>query len=165
MATVKQDNLEMEELLKRFKKRDLAQTYFFKMSCRVFGTPTSRDRVIIAPRMHVVSNAQRCPVVDLPTPNIRKASHTVTMSVNSVPPVQRFTNFPAEKTIPDQDWVRERKAFRHMLNGIGNLSQWTNNKPIVTELELKLAERERRPNRGYPPVGSNLPLSSAPKVG
>ncbi|XP_062400878.1 EF-hand calcium-binding domain-containing protein 12 [Sardina pilchardus] len=162
MPPVSMEDLEIEELLKRYKKRDLVQTYFFKMACRVFGPPKSRDRIIIAPPMHVVNKAQREPVEGLRriTPASRKNRNTAVMSTDS--PAQPFTSFPAENTA-SQEWVGERRAFRKMLNGVGNVSRWINNKPTVTELELKVAEREASVRRGRSSVRSEPHLSPAPK--
>ncbi|KAL2091017.1 hypothetical protein ACEWY4_013280 [Coilia grayii] len=163
MVRVNTENLEMEELVQRYKKRDLAQTYFFKMACRVFGPPKSRDRVMIAPPMHVVNNAQRSPVVGQQRLTTSSSGDAGLMSVTSAPPVRRFTTFPEEKSTADQDWVKDRKAFRQTLNGMGNMSQWINNKPLVTELELTVAERERIRQRESHQVRSELRLSPEPK--
>lgn len=163
MSSVEIDDMEIEELLKQFKKRDLVQTYFFKVACRVFGPPKCRDRVLIAAPMHVLNSAPHIPVVRLLdlTPSFRKNKDKVAMFVDL--PVQRFTTFPADRLIEKQDWVRERRAFRKMLDGIGNLSQWIKNKPTVTELELKMAARESVHQR-VPPIGSELHLTPLPKV-
>lgn len=163
MSHVEMDDMEIEEQLKRFKKRDLVQTYFFKMACRVFGPPKCRDRVLIAAPMHVVNNAPQLPVVRLPdlTSSSRETRDKTAMFLDM--PVQQSKAFPADRIKETQDWVRERRAFRKMLDGTGNLSQWTENKPTVTELELKVAERETVPH-GCPPVVSEPYLSPVPKV-
>lgn len=156
-------DMEIEELLKRFKKRDLVQTYFFKMACRVFGPPKCRDRILIAAPMHVVTRAARLPDVRLPvlTPSPQKTRDKTSISVATTE--QQFTTSPADRTTEKHDWVRERRTFRKMLDGIGNVSQWINNKPMVTELELAVAERERAYQK-CPPASPERRLSPMPKV-
>ncbi|XP_063072781.1 EF-hand calcium-binding domain-containing protein 12 [Engraulis encrasicolus] len=136
------EKIEMDELAQGYKRRDLLQTYFYKIACRVLGEPKTRRRVVIAPPMREVNNAQKSPTGGQHRPKKIPPLDPVLTTVNLEPSVKRWAGFPGVNET-EENWVKHRKAFRRTLNGIGNVTQWINNKPTVTELELKVAEREK----------------------
>ncbi|XP_036806270.1 EF-hand calcium-binding domain-containing protein 12 isoform X3 [Oncorhynchus mykiss] len=147
------DDLEIEEQLARIKKRDLLQTYFYKMASRVFGPAKTRDRVFIAP-----------PMPKRPVCTSKPESQVLTKcrygSVAAIVPGTGdrvsgapITVMPLEvNDTKHQDWVNQRRSFRRQFDSLGDLSKWVNSKPTVTELEMLVVEREKKKQRTPSPV-------------
>ena len=144
-------DLKIEEQLKGIKKRDLSQTYFYKMACRAFGPAKRRNRVIIAQPMRRLNS-------------IQVPSKQMTSSKNrSVPVVAPglgdrdhhgalLTTMLLGKDVANhRDWVEQRRVFRKELDNIGNLSKWLHAKPTVTELEMLVVEREKNTEKTTSP--------------
>nr|XP_029539121.1 EF-hand calcium-binding domain-containing protein 12 isoform X2 [Oncorhynchus nerka] len=147
------DDLEIEEQLARIKKRDLLQTYFYKMASRVFGPAKTRDRVFIAPPMPKRPVCTPKPESQVLT-KCRYGSVAAMVSgtgdrVSGAP----MTVMPLEvNDAKHQDWVNQRRSFRRQFDSLGDLSKWVNSKPTVTELEMLVVEREKKKQRTPSPV-------------
>uniref|UniRef100_A0A4W5QR41 EF-hand calcium-binding domain-containing protein 12 n=1 Tax=Hucho hucho TaxID=62062 RepID=A0A4W5QR41_9TELE len=147
------DDLEIEEQLARIKKRDLLQTYFYKMASRVFGPAKTRDRVFIAPPMPKRPVCMPKPASQVLTKS-RYGSVAAMVSgagdrVSGAP----MTVMPLEgNDAKHQDWVNQRRSFRRQFDSLGDLSKWVNSKPTVTELEMLVVEREKKNQRTPSPV-------------
>eukprot|EP00063_Salmo_salar_P013459 XP_013988294.1 PREDICTED: EF-hand calcium-binding domain-containing protein 12 isoform X2 [Salmo salar] len=147
------DDLEIEEQLARIKKRDLLQTYFYKMASRVFGPAKTRDRVFIAPPMPKRPVCMPKPESQVLTKS-RYGSVAAMVSgtgdrVSGAP----MTVMPLEgNDAKHQDWVNQRRSFRRQFDSLGDLSKWVNSKPTVTELEMLVVEREKKKQRTPSPV-------------
>ncbi|XP_064822301.1 EF-hand calcium-binding domain-containing protein 12 isoform X2 [Oncorhynchus masou masou] len=147
------DDLEIEEQLARIKKRDLLQTYFYKMASRVFGPAKTRDRVFIAPPMPKRPVCTPKPESQVLT-KCRYGSVAAMVSgtgdrVSGAP----MTVMPLEvNDAKYQDWVNQRRSFRRQFDSLGDLSKWVNSKPTVTELEMLVVEREKKKQRTPSPV-------------
>nr|XP_046165928.1 uncharacterized protein si:dkey-197j19.5 isoform X2 [Oncorhynchus gorbuscha] len=147
------DDLEIEEQLARIKKRDLLQTYFYKMASRVFGPAKTRDRVFIAPPMPKRPVCTPKPESQVLT-KCRYGSVAAMVSgtgdrVSGAP----MTAMPLEvNDAKHQDWVNQRRSFRRQFDSLGDLSKWVNSKPTVTELEMLVVEREKKKQRTPSPV-------------
>ncbi|XP_043098492.1 uncharacterized protein si:dkey-197j19.5 [Puntigrus tetrazona] len=66
-----------------------------------------------------------------------------------------------------EDWINDRKAFRKALERMGDLRRWLHNKPILTDLEVLVMERERQAKRmsSFPPETSTVPpLDASPST-
>ncbi|XP_035633711.1 uncharacterized protein si:dkey-197j19.5 isoform X2 [Oncorhynchus keta] len=147
------DDLEIEEQLARIKKRDLLQTYFYKMASRVFGPAKTRDRVFIAPPMPKRPVCTPKPESQVLT-KCRYGSVAAMVSgtgdrVSGAP----MTVMPLEvNDAKHQDCVNQRRSFRRQFDSLGDLSKWLNSKPTVTELEMLVVEREKKKQRTPSPV-------------
>ncbi|KAL6457959.1 hypothetical protein MHYP_G00331890 [Metynnis hypsauchen] len=128
----------LEEQFRRLKKRDLFQTYFFKMACRAFGPPKCRERLTVAP----------------PMPRF-------TVSVHRAPPVpaevcgtgsdRREPSYTGEGGAELAEWIRERRALRGALDRLGELDGWLHSKPTLTELEYEVMDRRREARKSLAP--------------
>ncbi|KAK2889360.1 hypothetical protein Q8A67_014735 [Cirrhinus molitorella] len=58
-----------------------------------------------------------------------------------------YSRFPGDKPPEHPDWIRDRKAFREALEGMGDLRRWLHNKPVLTGLEFVVMERDRQAKR------------------
>ncbi|XP_076870708.1 uncharacterized protein LOC143521582 isoform X2 [Brachyhypopomus gauderio] len=126
------------------KKRDLLQTHLFKITCRVlFGPPKSRDRIIVAPPMSrfLVMTCGRTKLPDL----------TITTGLgNESAAAQRFRSYPGMEHVELADWIRERRAFREGLDGLGDLDKWFYSKPDLTEMEILVMDRGKQTQKMLP---------------
>ncbi|KTG37791.1 hypothetical protein cypCar_00006820 [Cyprinus carpio] len=75
---------------------------------------------------------------------------------------ESYSRVPGGKPAEHPDWIRDRKAFREALEGMGDMRRWLHNKPILTDLEVLVMERERQAKRmsSLPPETCIVP--SAP---
>ncbi|XP_041745152.2 EF-hand calcium-binding domain-containing protein 12-like [Coregonus clupeaformis] len=149
------EDLEIEEQLARIKKRDLFQTYFYKMASRVFGPAKTRDRVFIAPPMPKMPVCMPKPACQVPT-KCRYGSVAVAAMVSGAGDRVSgapMTVLPLEgNDAKHQDWVNQRRSFRRQFDSLGDLSKWVDSKPTVTELEMLVVEREKKKQKTPSPV-------------
>ncbi|XP_062853087.1 uncharacterized protein si:dkey-197j19.5 isoform X2 [Trichomycterus rosablanca] len=129
------DDPEVAETFRLLKKRDLSQTYSFKMACREFGPPKCRNRIIIAPPMPKPYKSS--PSVLLYGGGELVMSQRVTEEKNS-------RRVQEEKREEHTDWLSKRRAFRKALDGLGNLDSWFYNKPDLTKMESNVMERRKQ---------------------
>nr|XP_005166153.2 uncharacterized protein si:dkey-197j19.5 isoform X2 [Danio rerio] len=141
----------LEEKFRRFKKRDLTETYRFQMACGLLG---QRKCSSSAFRKHIMDKMSIFPPTR-PQPTCHDARPAVPASDHSGATAQLFYNrFPEDKPAEHPDWISDRRAFRRAVDGMGNLRKWINNKPILSDLEIHIAERDRRAKRisaSFPP--------------
>ncbi|XP_036425557.1 EF-hand calcium-binding domain-containing protein 12 [Colossoma macropomum] len=139
----------LEEEFRRLKKRDLFQTYFFKMACRAFGPPKCRERLTVAPLM---------PKFTVP---VHRAP-PVPAEVSAKGSARREPSYTGEGGAELAEWIRERRALRGALDRLGELDGWLDSKPTLTELEYEVMDR-RRETRKSP--AAPLHLSDMGKQG
>ncbi|KAK9973487.1 hypothetical protein ABG768_024214 [Culter alburnus] len=142
----------LEEEFRRLKKRDLSETYLFQIACGSF-TPQKCSGSTF--RKHMMDKIKTFPATRpqpkhldarpaIPTSDIRGAA-------------EFYTRFPGDKPAEHPDWIMDRKAFRDALDGMGDLRRWLHNKPILTDLEVLVTERDRKDKRmSSPPSKTSI---------
>ncbi len=78
-----------------------------------------------------------------------------------------YSRLPGDKPAEHLDWISDRKAFREALERMGDLRRWLHNKPILTDLEVLVMERDRQAKRmsSLPPETNIVPPPDAVAVG
>ena len=113
----RRDHLPIEEQLQYYKQRDLRKVKVYKIAAKLWGSPESRKRKIIAPPMEKVSN-QRDINIDAYSPS---KVLTNTELRPQRPPIKEPTpeeiaaQKEEEKKLKYQNWMAERKKFRYKL--------------------------------------------------
>lgn len=129
----------LEEEFSRLRKRDLSETYLFQMSCGSLGPQKCKNSDI---RKHIVDKL-----------NTARAQPRHFGVLPDKPAAGRnssvFPRYPGNKPVEHQEWIRDRKAFREALDGMGDLRRWLHNKNILTDLEVLVTER-RDKKKSYP---------------
>ncbi|XP_053325613.1 EF-hand calcium-binding domain-containing protein 12-like [Spea bombifrons] len=131
--------------LTRYHQRDLSRTYEFRMACAKSGPPKSRIRRIIAPPMEKVESPTSQPggVIRL-DPGSGQKPKTFTMPGIITP-----------ETGPScSDWIAARKSFRHQLDSMGDVWEYLQGKPVLTESEARVKERLLR-SKSLTPRGTS----------
>lgn len=132
-------DLTLEEEFRRLKKRDLTETYLFQMACGSLGPQKCKNSDI---RKHIMDKLN----IALAQPRHFALSDKPAADRNSV-----FPRYPGNKPVEHPEWLSDRMAFREALDGMGDLRRWLHNKPILTDLEVLVTERERRAKKiSYP---------------
>ncbi|XP_056109840.1 EF-hand calcium-binding domain-containing protein 12 [Rhinichthys klamathensis goyatoka] len=75
-----------------------------------------------------------------------------------------YTRFPGDKPAEHPDWIRDRRAFREALDGMGDLRRWLHNKPILTDLEVLITERDSQDKRMSSPPSKTSIFPPPPDV-
>ncbi|KAI7808031.1 hypothetical protein IRJ41_015533, partial [Triplophysa rosa] len=145
----------LEDEFRRLKKRDLTETYLFQMSCGSLGTQKCKNSDI---RKHIVDK--------LNTVRTQKRHFGV---LPDKPAAGRnstgFPRYPGNKPVEHPEWISDRKAFREALDGMGDLRRWFHNKPILTDLEVLVTERERRAKqKSYPETYISPDDANSPRM-
>ncbi|XP_051987116.1 uncharacterized protein si:dkey-197j19.5 [Xyrauchen texanus] len=127
----------LEEEFRRLKKRDLTESYLFKMACGS-SRPLKCRNTVISKQMVDKRNAITC----RPLPRNFSVLPDTPASENRCASLHMFTHYPGKKPEEHPEWVSERKAFRQALDGMGDLRRWLHSKPILTDMEVFITQRE-----------------------
>ncbi|XP_073708664.1 EF-hand calcium-binding domain-containing protein 12 [Garra rufa] len=130
----------LEEEFRRLKKRDLTETYLFQIAC---GSLEPHKCSGSAFRKHIMDKMKSS---TRPQPKNLDARLVIPPSEHRGA-AEFYSLFPEDKPAEHPDWVRDRKAFREALEGMGDLRRWLHNKPILTDLEFAVMERDRKAKR------------------
>ncbi|XP_073671389.1 EF-hand calcium-binding domain-containing protein 12 isoform X2 [Paramisgurnus dabryanus] len=141
----------LEEEFKRFKKRDLTETYSFKMACDSLGPQKCKNIVF---RSHMMDRLSTVPKTRAQPRQFSALPHTP--ATNSAD-LQVLTCYPENKLVDLPEWIRDRKALREVLDGMGDLRRWLHNKPNLTDLEFRVMEREGRARISPPETSMYTP--------
>nr|XP_055069706.1 EF-hand calcium-binding domain-containing protein 12 [Misgurnus anguillicaudatus] len=149
----------LEEEFRRFKKRNLTETYFFKMACGSFGPQKCKN---IVTKRHMMDKLSTVPKTRAQPRHFgalpdRPASNS---------DLQVFTWYPENKLVDLPEWISDRKALREALDGMGDLRRWLHNKPTLTDLEFRVMEREGRAKISPPETSMYTPdaATSSPSM-
>ncbi|XP_065128760.1 EF-hand calcium-binding domain-containing protein 12 isoform X1 [Paramisgurnus dabryanus] len=150
----------LEEEFKRFKKRDLTETYSFKMACDSLGPQKCKNIVF---RSHMMDRLSTVPKTRAQPRQFSALPHTP--ATNSAD-LQVLTCYPENKLVDLPEWIRDRKALREVLDGMGDLRRWLHNKPNLTDLEFRVMEREGRARISPPETSMYTPdaATSSPSM-
>ncbi|XP_053325612.1 EF-hand calcium-binding domain-containing protein 12 [Spea bombifrons] len=130
-VTFKDFPMSEEMILKQYRRRDLSHTHAFRMACSKSGPPKSRTRRIIAPPMEKVESWVSQPGWVIPMdPNNNHKPETVKTGITKTETGQSCS-----------DWIAARKKFRQQLDSMGDVEEFLNGKPVLTELETQVEER------------------------
>ncbi|XP_056316710.1 uncharacterized protein si:dkey-197j19.5 [Danio aesculapii] len=145
----------LEEKFRRFKKRDLTETYRFQKACGLLGQQKCSSSAF---RKHIMDKRSIFPATH-PQPTCHDARPAVPASGHRGAAAAQlfYTRFPEDKPAEHPDWISDRRAFRRALDGMGNLRKWLKNKPILSDLEVHITERDRRAkliSASFPPEAS-----------
>lgn len=145
----------LEEEFGRLKKRDLTETYLFQVACGSLGSQKCSGGAL---RKHMMDKIK---ISTRPQPKQLDAQPSIPASARRGA-AESYSRVPGGKPAEHPDWIRDRKAFREALEGMGDLRRWLHNKPILTDLEVLVMERERQAKRmsSLPPETCIVP--SAP---
>lgn len=124
----------LEEEFRSLKKRDLTETYSFKMACGSFGPQKCKNSVIRNQIMDQFNTA----------PKIRAQPRHFSILPETPASSRNCKSYPGNKPVEHPEWISDRKAFREALDRMGDLRRWLHNKPIFTDLEVLVAERDGR---------------------
>lgn len=130
-------NPTLEEEFRRLKKRDLTETYSFKMACGSFGPQKCKNSDV---RKQIMDKFRTAPITRAQPRHFSILPDTPASDRNCTV----FTSYPGNKPVEHPEWISDRKAFREALDRMGDLRRWLHNKPILTDLEVLVAEREGR---------------------
>ncbi|XP_026069077.1 EF-hand calcium-binding domain-containing protein 12 [Carassius auratus] len=145
----------LEEEFRRLKKRDLTETYLFQLACGSLGPQECSGGDLRKPMMDKIKTSTR------PQPKQLDAQPAIPASARRGA-AEFYSRLPGGKPAEHPDWIRDRKAFREALESMGDLRRWLHNKPILTDSEFLVMERDRQAQRmsSLPPETSIAP--SAP---
>lgn len=105
-------DLEIDEQLAWIKKRDLVQTYFFKIASRVFGPTKTRDRVFIAPRVPKRPVCMLKPASQVPTKSQHGSVVAMASGAGDRDSGATTTEMPFDfNDAKHQDWVNQRRSI------------------------------------------------------
>ncbi|KAK7144962.1 hypothetical protein R3I94_011143 [Phoxinus phoxinus] len=145
-------DLTLEEEFRRLKKRDLTETYLFQMACGSFRPQKCSGS---ASRKHIMDKVKTS-LATRPQPKHIDARPAIPTS-DLRGAAEFYTRFPGDKPAEHPDWISDRKAFREALDGMGDLRRWLNNKPILTDLEVLIWERDSQDKRmSLPPSKTSI---------
>ena len=152
------DHLPIQDQLQFYKQRNLRRVKIFKIATQIWGAPSNRKRVIVAPRMSAKewddSQADLTPQRPMncelkpQQPPVKSPSEA---EVNALEQQKKIDDYKA--------WVSERKKFRNNLENMGLKEEWLQNKPDRTPLEQKVLQKmiqDRTPHIMTPPVSTTL---------
>lgn len=142
------DHLPIEEQLKLYKSRDLAEVKAYKYATKIWGAPISRKRVIVAPPMEQNEQSSHTFPTSQVTANLapRKSilDEIKTESKDS-------TKSSDKENVSDyKNWIAERKQFRKNLDGMGLSIEYLSRKSDLSRVEKSvlrrmIAERDHKP--------------------
>ncbi|XP_067316156.1 uncharacterized protein si:dkey-197j19.5 isoform X1 [Pseudorasbora parva] len=147
------DDPTLEEEFRRLKKRDLTENYLFQIACGSFRPQKCSDGAF---REHIMNKIKTSPATR-PQPKHLGARPAATPTSDLRGAAEFYMRFPGDKPAEHPDWISDRKAFREALDGMGDLRRWLRNKPIHTDLEFLITERERRDKRMPSPPSNPFP--------
>jgi len=133
----------LEEEFRRLKKRDLTENYLFQMACGSFKPQKCSGSAF---RNHIMERVKISPSTR-PQPKHFDAARPAIPTSDIRGAAEFYTRLPGDKPAEHPDWIRDRKAFREALDGMGDLRRWLHNKPILTDLEVLITERDSQDKR------------------
>ncbi|XP_016127595.1 EF-hand calcium-binding domain-containing protein 12 isoform X1 [Sinocyclocheilus grahami] len=148
------DDPTLVEEFRRLKKRDLTETYLFQIACGSLG-----PQKCSAFRKHIMDKMKTSP---RPQPKHLDARAAMPASDHRGA-AEFYSRLPGDKPEELLDWISDRKAFREALERMGDLRRWLRNKPILTDMEVLVMERDRQAKRmsSLPPRTSIVPPTDA----
>lgn len=149
----------LEEEFSRLKKRDLTETYLFQMACGSFRPQKCSGSAF---RKHIMDKVKTSPATR-PQPKHLDARPAIPTS-DLRGAAEFYTSFPGDKPAEHPDWIRDRKAFREAIDGMGDLRRWLHNKPILTDLEVLITERDSQDKRMSSPPSKTSIFPPPPDV-
>lgn len=154
------DDPTLVEEFRRLKKRDLTETYLFQIACGSLGPHTCSGSAFRKHIMDKMKESTRSQPKHLDAgPAIPASDHRGA--------AEFYSRLPGDKPAEHLDWISDRKAFREALERMGDLRRWLHNKPILTDLEVLVMERDRQAKRmsSLPPETNIVPPPDAVAVG
>ncbi|XP_050968417.1 EF-hand calcium-binding domain-containing protein 12 [Labeo rohita] len=130
----------LEEEFRRLKKRDLTETYLFQLACGSLGPQKCSGSAF---RKHIMDKMKTS---TQPQPKHLDARPAIPASENRGA-AGFYSRFPVDKPAEHPDCIRDMKALREALEGMGDLRRWLHNKPILTDLEFAVMEQDRKAKR------------------
>ena len=143
------DHLPIEDQLKLYKSRDLAEVKTYKYATKIWGAPLSRKRVIVAPPMEHRGKS----VDSFESTQITARLDTKRSILDQIQPKSEVPTKSSEKeNLSDyKKWIAERKKFRKDLDGMGLSIEYLSRKSDLSRVERSVLKRMLAEKNYKPP--------------
>lgn len=168
------DHIPEEERLGRFKQRDLAYVKRYKAAVKIFGGPSSRTRVIVAPPMETPLKHRLGYYVNVfqpPPAPVLNGSLRPPPDKAKLPSKQETAHKEeAEHLAYYKSWIMKRKQLREDLDNLNHLENYLERKMDKSELEKRVQTKYKaaRPwalkNASSPEVAPPQKLPDVPVI-
>ena len=149
------DHLPIEDQLKLYKSRDLAEVKSYKYATKIWGAPLSRKRVIIAPPMERSEKPPE-PFHSAKVTADLDVKKTILDNIQPVP--QEKGKSPGKENIDEyKKWITDRKKFRSDLDGMGLSIEYLSRKTDLSRVERSVL-RKMRAEKNYEPPETPVSL-------